>query len=34
MMQIEEDLATHLFFALDLLYDKYLEVIPDSHPLV
>ena len=33
MMQIEEDLATHLFSALDLLYSKYLEIIPDNHPL-
>jgi len=33
MMQIEEDLATHLFSALNLLYSKYLEIIPDNHPL-
>jgi len=33
MMQIEEDLATHLFSVLDLLYDKYLGMIPDIHPL-
>jgi hypothetical protein len=33
MMRIEEDLATNFFENLDFLHEKYLELIPENHPL-
>lgn len=33
MMQIEEDMATNLFFNLDFLYTQYTLIIPDEHAL-